>query len=170
MRYEKVYTILDKSQLESRLKQQLKRREIMLKNHKTRMANVKNRIRNLRQMISRIKEDREIEIRAVAKMVEEFMDVELNSGRRVSTAIRDRRTMARNIFYKYGLEHGFKGPELARFTEVGEPYIITTRRREFTKSFRTCHENKEAWSNFLTFLKNNQHEPDNNNQPSGDRV
>jgi len=167
---EKAYTILDRSQLESRLKQQLKRREILLKNHKARMANAKNKIRNLRQLISRIKEDRLKELQDLAHLVEEFMDAKLNTGNRINHEVRSSRTLARNVFYKYGLEHGFKGPELAKYTGVEEPYIITTSRREFTKSFRTVPANKEIWNNFLTFLKNNQHEPDNNNQPSGDRV
>lgn len=62
---------------------------------------------------------------------------------------------AKRLFFKYGLENGFKGPLLESYIGI-KPYtnVAVLHRKRFTKSFNTKPQNKELWHKFLNYAKN----------------
>ena len=62
-------------------------------------------------------------------------------------------SLARNCYYKYGMEHGIEGSKLSRF--IGRSLLSAHKQRtRFTRSFKTNNENKQQYHNFLNSLNN----------------
>lgn len=61
-------------------------------------------------------------------------------------------SIARFCYYKYGIENGILGRDLA--LAVGKnKYSASKRRRDFTKSFKTNLSNKEAYHQFKSYME-----------------
>lgn len=55
------------------------------------------------------------------------------------------------FFYKYGIESGCNGKDLATYTKVTRRVPAESRMR-FTRSFQSTPENKEIWHRFKQFI------------------
>lgn len=60
---------------------------------------------------------------------------------------------AKNLYYKYGLEHKFRGRDLTDFIQVHYRQEATRYRTRFTASWENKPENKQLYLNFKTYYE-----------------
>lgn len=93
-------------------------------------------------------------MRVVDKAMQEFIGVsikEASPSSRVRSLL-----LARNLFYKYCMEHGIRGRDVARYCGFAETDRASKQRMNFTRSFATCPENREMWHRFQAFMRSHE--------------
>lgn len=105
---------------------------------------IRRKIEICRKQIKRI-DKRNEQISELVKSINKFFGVDIKSKKRDS-----QHSIARNCYYKYGIEKGFEGSKLSVF--IGRSKISAHRqRRRFTRSFKTNKEHQKQYHNFLNF-------------------
>ena len=132
-----------------------KRREFYLSEYGSKDArylNCRKKIHNCNRAINRFHK-RKKEIKKIALRIKEFIGVDVRDKLKRSWQTKEQKA-ARGIFFKYGMQSGIIGRELAEYLglkcTVGYP---STYRMKFTRSFKTNKYNKEMYHRFLKFIK-----------------
>ncbi len=108
--------------------------------------NISNQIKVCQHAIKRI-DKRNKKLSEIVKKVNEFYEVKIES-----TLINKRHTLARNCFYKYGIDNGIGGRIVSSY--IRRPNRAAARaRRTFTQSFKSKPENKEQYHKFLNYMR-----------------
>jgi len=129
------------------------RKEYGFRNH-PKMATVRNitkKICSWRREIKRI----EVKMNALKKnddLIKSFMDI---SVRDIKVWQNEEGKIARNIFYKYSIEHGISSPYISEYIGLKNNSRASIQRLNFTRSFKKHKANKEIYKRFLQFIKNN---------------
>lgn len=99
-------------------------------------------------------DQRTFRIRNLAKAVARFFEVHLNSftAKQVRGTTGDKITLARKIYFKYGMERGITGSFLAAYIGY-HPRIASRGRIKLTRSFKTNKNNHDTWRRFVEFMK-----------------
>jgi len=127
----------------------LKRKEYYKLKDKVKYANnikkIAKRINVCRTQIWRLNKRYKI-INDLIDDVNYYFDVDIRAKKKDLA-----HALARNVFYKYGLENNLRGCWL-NFA-LGKKWELTATdgRKRFTKSFKTKPKNKEAYYNFKTY-------------------
>lgn len=109
-------------------------------------------IRYLRQRKRKLISYREV-LKFVYNSIEEFIGFPPSPGNHGSNK---EKNIARNIFYKYCMEHGIAGSEVSAYIGLKDRDTAARRRRKFTRSFSTNEYNKEIWDRFLLFIRDKE--------------
>ena len=110
------------------------------------VKNIRAKISFCKRQIKRI-DARNEKIKSILYSVNKFFGVDIKSN--VSNKIH---SLARNCYYKYGMEHGIEGSKLSAF--IGRSKLSAHKQRtRFTRSFKTNPENKKQYHNFLNSIK-----------------
>lgn len=96
-----------------------------------------------------VEKKRKIVICNLVKKTNEYFQVDIKT--RVTSK---GHTLARNIFYKIGLESNISGIYLSKFIGRSQKKALLGR-KELLTSFKHNKKNKEAYHNFKNFLENN---------------
>ncbi len=72
-----------------------------------------------------------------------------------SRCMNKKHQLARNVYYKYSVEQrlGLSGRLLAEQIGRKDPHLVTTARREFTRTFKTNLTNRNAYHNFKNYIE-----------------
>lgn len=89
-------------------------------------------------------------IKVVDTLVMEFMNCSTLRGSNFSKT----KSIAKKIFYKYGIENKIQGIKLGIYVGAKHDWTAGRNRMEFTKSFKTKTENKILYHQFLNYAKN----------------
>lgn len=120
--------------------------------------NTKRSIDSFRQQLKSHQTKEEI-IKFTDSAVHEFI------GYKPSTIINPHnnkeKALAKNIFYKYCIEHGVSGYTISRYMGLKTEIAPTRCRLNFTRSFKTCPSNLEMWRRFKSFIKDYNNETAN---------
>jgi hypothetical protein len=110
---------------------------------------------NVIQKRLRAIEQREQRLRSISEMLEEFLGYNVHFSLRHDNPNQSWGTapVARGIFYKYCLENGHQGSEVARFVGAKARYTASEGRLAFTRSFKQKPERKELYHRFCAFLR-----------------
>lgn len=138
-----------KNQYQSMIHTYLQRKEQLKKKDKIKYAdNIKmlsKKIKTWKLQVYRLQKRHDI-IKGLMKSVNYFFGVDIRLRKK------DRKhNLARNVFYKYGMENRLRGAWLC--LELGRTRFKTTSecRMKFTKSFKTKPENKQAYIDFKNY-------------------
>lgn len=147
----RTYSLLEKQVVQKALHTYNKRYEDYKKDGKTWEETLKitRAIRSKKKTLALL-EEREKEVIDLAKKVEEFV------GRRIfhrSSSNEAKCILAKNLFYKMGLELSIKGSSLAWYTGCEKKHP-ERQRRSFQRTFSSNKTNKETWVRFKTWYKN----------------
>jgi hypothetical protein len=99
--------------------------------------------KNLRLME---KNDMVKRVSKLLKLVNEYFVVDIKLRIR-----EDKHILARNVYYKFGLESGLCGRKLCLLIGRTDPHRAYEGRASFTKSFKNKPENKIAFINFTRY-------------------
>lgn len=113
--------------------------------YKKRRLNLTKKISQWQNEIKRI-DIRNSKCSQLLKMVNEFFEVDISS-RIMDT----KHKLARNCYYKYGMENGFEGSFLTKTIGRTRLKNAAENRRKFTKSFKENKPNKEAYHKFKNY-------------------
>jgi hypothetical protein len=110
------------------------------------LENCKAKIRRIDELAGR----NEL-MKVVDRALGEFIGVSI---RDMSSTCRVRSVLlARNLFYKYCMEHGIKGRDAAQYCRCAKLDSASKQRMRFTRSFSTNPENRDMWHRFQEFMK-----------------
>lgn len=118
--------------------------------HKLRMITANNsaKIKKWEKEIKNLDSFKDHKIKELDEKVKEFVGVSV-------AGIRGRKKIqqARWLFYRWGLEAGFKGKALSLYAGEKRQDIPSQKRLYFIRSFPKRPENKQLWGSFKLFMK-----------------
>lgn len=82
--------------------------------------------------------------------INEYFQVDIASRK-----MDEKHKMARNVYYKYGMENGFEGSFLCKAIGRTKTKIAAECRLRFTRSFKTNKTNKETYHKFTSYMLKN---------------
>lgn len=113
------------------------------------VVKINKKIAVFRKAIRRI-EAKERYMHSIRVKIIEFNGIDV---RKLPSKIWDKeKVKTRRSFYKYCLEHGCRGNEIASFLGFKLSGSITRKRLVFTKSFKTNKDNLNFWHKFTQFM------------------
>ncbi len=116
----------------------------------TSVFKINKKIAVLRKAIKRI-EKKELFMHSVREKIIDFNGIDV---RRLPHKIfKKERINTRKSFYKYCMENGVRGNEIAAFLGFKHASSITRKRLEFTRSFKIDKENLNFWHSFVKHMK-----------------
>jgi hypothetical protein len=110
-------------------------------------------IEHINRKLNRI-EKKERLVKQLAEVVEEFTGWNVTR----KEVCDNRGKLARNLFYKYGMEHGLLGCYLGTYCGLKGSRTAPRGRMRFTRSFKKHPENLEMWKRFSNFIKEKEDE------------
>lgn len=120
---------------------------------------INNQLTWFRRAIKRI-DQRQMALKEIANHIENFTGIDVRYSIRrnyYKENYHREKTMARNLFYKYALEHGFSSPDIMYFVGGRHRYWATHARRKFTKSFSTNPGSYAVWTKFMEYMIKTKH-------------
>jgi len=115
--------------------------------YRKRRANLTKKISQWQNQIKRI-DVRNSKQYALQKAINDYFQVD------IKTRIMDtKHKLARNCYYKYGMENGFEGVFLSKAIGRKRPSTASENRLKFTRSFKTNPQNKQAYHNFKNYIE-----------------
>lgn len=140
---------MTKSEYQRRIYTYKKRRDVF----RIRCHKLSRKIREWQSCLrerERLEKNRKILLSKFVQKVNEYFQADIKKKGR-----NKKNTLARNIYYKVGLESKIHGVVLSKF--IGRSSKMALRgRKDLLTSFKHNKENKEAYHNFKDFLKNNK--------------
>jgi len=111
-----------------------------------------NQIRNLTKKIAQWQcqirrfERRENKINDLIQSVDEYFGVDIRSRK-----LNQQHKLARNVYYKFGIENNFRGTWLSSSIGRTQKHRATESRMSFTRSFETNKENRNVYATFKRY-------------------
>lgn len=151
----RTWSLLTKNEAQKQLHVYNKRYEEYKKDGKTWKETLKitAAIRSKKKTLALLDEREQI-VTALANKVEEFIGVKIF---RKSSSNEPKCVLAKNLFYKKGLEIGLKGSDLAWYTGCEKSHP-ERQRRHFQRSFSHVKRNKDMWEEFKLWYKLENHD------------
>lgn len=112
--------------------------------YKNEIANCNKKIRSFQRSL-RVIEKRQKTIINIAQKIEDFTGIDLIKAKYSKSKAAN---LSRNLFFKYGIEHGISGNFLAEYCKIVNKGMPSIMRRKFTKTFETNVENKTSYYRF----------------------
>lgn len=111
-----------------------------------RVKMITRKIASWKKQIRRI-DTRNNQIAMIEKSINLYFNTDIRSKDKCPI-----RSLARNCYYKYGMEHGIEGSKLSHF--IGRSLLSAHKQRtRFTRSFKTNKNNRTQYHNFLNSTK-----------------
>lgn len=117
--------------------------------YKIAVHNINNKIRNWEKSIRMI-DKRNNQMIAIANHIAYFSGINVKNSVNYTS---QKHKLARNIFYKFGLENGIPATCLASYVGATRGDTVARGRKRFTKTFSTHPENKQKWLNFKNYYE-----------------
>lgn len=128
--------LCSKNRYQQHIVEYLKRRNHLRKQVET----INRKMRTWRAAIKRIEERREALLDVVAT-------IEAFSGCSVKT-----NKQAQLLLFKYGIEQGLRGSDIARYLHIARLTLPSEQRLKFTRSFLSIPGNYQLWCAFRQWL------------------